>query len=144
MASWSSSATASRTLPSPARAIRRSARSDASIVSASHRSAQVLVQRRRAHPPEVELLAARQDGGRHRLDLGGGEDEDQVRRRLLDDLEQGVERLPRQAVDLVEHHHFVAVARRAVAQALGELAHLLDLGVGGGVDLDHVEVGAAR
>ena len=105
-------------------------------------SAQMVGERRRAHAPEVELLAAREDGRRHHLDLGGGEDEDQVRRRLLDDLEQRVERLPRQAVDLVDHHHLVGVARGAVAQALGELAHLLDLGVGRGVDLDHVEVGA--
>ena len=100
------------------------------------------MQRRRAHPPEMELLAARQDGCRHHLDLGGGEDEHQVRRRLLDDLEQSVEGLAREAVDLVDHHHLVGVARGAVAQALGELAHLLHLGVGGGVDLDHVEVGA--
>jgi hypothetical protein len=67
-----------------------------------------------------------------------------VRRRLLDDLEQRVEGLPRQAVHLVEHHHLVAVARRAVAQALGQVAHLLDLGVGGGIHLEHVEVGADR
>ena len=91
----------------------------------------------------MELLAAREDGRRHGVDLGGGEDEDQVRRRLLDDLEQGVEGLAREAVDLVEHHHLVAVAGRAVLQALGELADLLDLGVGGGVDLDDVEVRAA-
>ncbi len=98
---------------------------------------------RRRHAAEVVLLAAREDGRRHRVDLGGGEDEDEARRRLLDDLEQRVEGLARQAVDLVEHHHLVAVAGRAVAQALGELADLLDLGVGGGVDLDDVEVGAA-
>ena len=97
----------------------------------------------RGHAPEVEFLAARQDGRRHGVDLGGGEDEHQVRRRLLDDLEQRVEGLAREAVDLVEHHHLVAVAGRAVLQALGEIADLLDLGIGGGVDLDDVEVRAA-
>ncbi len=92
--------------------------------------------------PEVELLAARQDGRRHGLDLGGGEDEDQARRRLLDDLQQRVERLARQSMDFVEDDHFVAIARRTVLEALGELAHLLDLRVGRGVDLEHVHVGA--
>jgi hypothetical protein len=46
-------------------------------------------------------------------------------------------------MDFVEDHHLVAVAGRAVLQALGQLADLLDLGVGGGVDLDDVEVPAA-
>ncbi len=100
--------------------------------------------RGRRDAPELELLAAREDGGGDRLDLGGREDEHQVRRRLLDDLEQGVEGLAREAVDLVEHDHLVAVARRAVLEALGQLANLLDLGVGGGINLDDVEIGAAR
>ena len=44
-------------------------------------------------PAEVEALAARQDGGRHLVRLGGGEDEDDVRRRLLEGLQQRVEGL---------------------------------------------------
>ncbi len=104
--------------------------------------AQVRGELARVDPTKAVLLAAGEDGRRHRLHFGGGEDEDQVGRRLLDDLEQRVEGLPRQAVDLVDHHHLVAVPGRAVLEALGQLAHLLHLGVGGGVHLDDVEVGA--
>ncbi len=42
---------------------------------------------------EVEALAARQHRHRHLADLGGGEDELHVRRRLLERLQEAVERL---------------------------------------------------
>ncbi len=90
----------------------------------------------------MELLTAREDRRGHGFDLGGGEDEDQARRRFFDDLQQRVEGLARQAVNFVEHDDLVAIARRPVLQALGELAHLLDFRVGRGVDLEHVHVGA--
>ena len=95
---------------------------------------------RGGHAAKVELLTARQHRGRDRFALGGGEDEHEVFRWLLDDLEQSVERLAGEAVDLVEDDDLVAVASGPVLEALGELSHLLDLGVGGGIDLDHVEI----
>ena len=94
------------------------------------------------HAAEVELLAAGQDRRRHDLDFGRREDESEMGGRLLDDLEQSVEGLSGQPVDLVEHDDLVAIPGRAVLEALGEIANLFDLGVGCGVDLEHVEVSA--
>ena len=59
-------------------------------------------------PAQVEALAARQDGDRDLADLGGGEDELRVRRRLLQRLQEGVERLLREHVDLVDDVDLVA------------------------------------
>ena len=39
---------------------------------------------------EIEALAAGQDGRQHLVGLGGGQDEDDVRRWLLQRLQQGV------------------------------------------------------
>jgi hypothetical protein len=44
-------------------------------------------------------------------------------------------------VDLVDEEHLVAVAHRRNRQALDDhLAHVVDAGVGGGIDLEHVDV----
>lgn len=45
-------------------------------------------------------------------------------------------------MDLVDDDHLVAITRGAVFEALGQLADLLDLGVGGGIHLDDIHVGA--
>ena len=72
--------------------------------------------------------------------LGRREEELDVRRRLLERLEQGVEG-PRR-----EHVHFVDVVDLVPGPAgpergvLPQLAHLLDAVVAGPVDLDHVDV----
>ena len=89
---------------------------------------------------KAELLAPRQERGRYRLGLGGGENEDQVSRGLLDNLEECVKGLPREAVNLVEDDDFVTIPSRSVPQAFGELAHLVDLGVGRGVELQDIEI----
>ena len=52
-------------------------------------------QQPRRDQPERVVVGARPDGGDHLVRLGRGEDEPQVRRRLLDQLEQGVEALRR-------------------------------------------------
>lgn len=90
----------------------------------------------------MKLLAAGENRRRDGVDLRCGEDEDEVGRWLLDDLEESVESLSREAVDLVDDHDLVAVAGRSVFEALRELANLLDLGVGRGIDFDDIEVGA--
>ena len=93
-------------------------------------------------PAQVEALAARQDGDRDLADLGGGEDELGVRRRLLQRLEQRVERLRGQHVDFVEDVDLVARADRRIADGVVDLAHVVDAVVGGGVHLDDVDVPA--
>ena len=60
---------------------------------------------------QVEPLAARQDGDRHLVHFGRGEQEFHMRRRLLERLQERVERALRQHVDLVDDVDFVARAR---------------------------------
>src|SRR2546422_979445 len=100
------------------------------------------VQRDRA---EVEALHAREHRGRDVARIGGGQHEDHVRGRLLQRLEQRVERRLGELVDLVDDVDLVAAARRRVLDVLPEGADLLDAAVGGAVDLDHVhrDVGVA-
>ncbi len=96
----------------------------------------------RLDPPEVEALAARQDGHRHLADLGGGEDELGVRRRLFQGLQERVERRGREHVHFVDDVDLVAGLHRGVAHAVQQFAHLIDLGARGGVQLQHVDVPA--
>ncbi len=68
--------------------------------------AQDLVQQvpedRRWHQPERIVMRPRPDGGEDLLWLGRGEDELEVRRRFLDELEQRVEPLPRHHVSFID------------------------------------------
>ncbi len=84
---------------------------------------------------ELEVLRAAPDRGEHLLRVGGAEDEDHVRRRFLERLEQRVARARAEHVDLVEDHD-LAVARRAERDALDELADVRDAVVGRGVELE--------
>ena len=68
-------------------------------------------ERIRLDAAQVEALAARQDRDRHLADLGRGENELGVRRRLLERLQEGVERLVREHVDFVDDVDLVAGAR---------------------------------
>jgi predicted thioesterase len=88
-------------------------------------------------------LRARQDGVGNLVELRRRHHEDDVLRRFLDGLEQRVERRRRQHVDFVDQEHLVAIAHRGNRQALDDhLAHVVDAGVGGRVDLQHVDVAA--
>ena len=91
---------------------------------------------------EVEALAAVGDRRHHLVRLGGGEDEDGVRRRLLERLEEGVPGLLGQHVGLVEDVDLPAAAGRRVGDPLAQVADVVDRAVGGGVHLDHVDRGA--
>ena len=91
---------------------------------------------------EVVALAAGEDGVRELVRLGGREDELHVPGRLLERLEQRVERRPREHVHLVDDVDLVAVALRQVLRVLANLAHVLDAVVGRAVDLRHVDRGA--
>ena len=93
-------------------------------------------------PAQVEPLAARQHGHRHLADLGGGEDEFCVRRRLFQRLQERIERSPREHVHLIENIHLRACAYRRVPDRIIDLAHVIDAIVGGGVHLDDIDVPA--
>ena len=103
---------------------------------------QVALQDLRRHQPERVVVGARADGAEHLVGLRGGEDEGDVRRRLLDDLQQGVEALRGDHVRLVDDEDLLAVSRRGERGPLPQLPRVVDAAVAGRVDLDDVE--AAR
>ena len=88
---------------------------------------------------EAEVLAARADGLRDVLGLGGGHHEDDVVGRLFEGFEEGVEGGVGDLVGFVEDVDLVLVARGAVAGGVAELADFVDAAVGGGVDFDDVD-----
>ena len=87
-------------------------------------------------------MGARPDGRQHLLRLGGGEHEDQVIRRLLDDLQQRVESGRGDHVRLVDDEDAVPRLRRRVERAVAQLASVVDAAVAGRVEFDDVD--AAR
>ena len=88
---------------------------------------------------EVEALAAGEDGDGDLVDVGGREEELDVRGRLLEGLEEGVEGARGEHVDFVDDVDFVGAAGGGVAGVLAELADLVDVVVAGAVDFDDVE-----
>ena len=91
---------------------------------------------------ELEHLTARQDGVEHAMRLGRREEELDVRRRLLERLQQRVERRLRQHVDLVHEVDLGARLHGRVRSLVTQRAHVLDAVVRGPVDLDQVRLGA--
>ena len=74
---------------------------------------------------EVVDLTAREDGGQHLVALRGGEDEDGVAWRLLQCLEEGIERRCRQHVHLVDDEHLVSAYLGRDAHLVDELAYVV-------------------
>ena len=97
---------------------------------------------RQPRPREDERLAARADGRQHLPEVGRAEDEDEVGRRLLDQLQQRVEGGVGELVRLVEDVDLVAALDRLQHDALADLADVVDPALRGRVHLDHVERGA--
>ena len=93
-------------------------------------------------PPQVELQAARQHGHRQLLRIGGREQELDVRRRLLERLQQRVERVRREHVHFVDQVDLVAAARRRVLHVVEQLARVVDLGARGRVHFEQVDEAA--
>ncbi len=90
---------------------------------------------------EVEALAARLDRLGHLVRMRGGQHEDDVGRRLLDGLEQRVERRRREHVDLVDDVDLVAALGRREEHAADDLlADVVDAGARRGVELVDVRV----
>ena len=96
-------------------------------------------QQPRRDQPERVVMGPRPDRRDHLVGLGRREDEPQVRWRLLDQLEQGVEALRGDHVGLVDDVDLVATADRCEERLLPQLAGVIDAAVRGGVDLDHVD-----
>ncbi len=88
---------------------------------------------------EVELLAARTDRRRNLVDLRRREDEDDVRRRLLDRLEQRVERAVTEHVDFVDDVDLVPSRGGREEHLVLDLAHVVDRRVRRAVDLDYID-----
>ena len=105
-------------------------------------ASQNLHELRQPRPREDERLAARADGREHLPEVGRAEDEDEVWRRLLDQLQQRVEGGVRELVRLVEDVDLVAALDRLQHDALADLADVVDPALRGRVHLDHVERGA--
>ena len=93
----------------------------------------------RRDAPQVEPLAAREDGGQDLLRVGRGEHELHVLGRLFEGLEQRVERRRREHVDFVNDVDLELGAGRGVLAGLAQLADLLDAVVAGAVDFEHVQ-----
>ena len=89
--------------------------------------------------PDVEPLEPRQDGRREVLRVGRREHERHEVGRLLERLEEGVPGVLRDLVGLVEDVDLAPEVGGGVAQALAQLADIVDAAIGRGVDLDQVQ-----
>ena len=92
-------------------------------------------------PPKHELLASPDHGQRDLLRVGGAKHEHDMRGRLLEGLQQRVERGLGEHVRLVDDVDLVRSERRRKIHFLSQIANLVDASVRGGVDLDQVERG---
>ena len=91
---------------------------------------------------EGERLAAGADGRDHLRLLGRAENEDEVGRWLLDQLQERVPGRRRELMRLVDDVDLVAALRRLEHRALADLADLVDSALRGGIHLHDVERGA--
>ena len=101
--------------------------------------AQMLLEGIEGNAPVVEALTAAEDRGQDPLRVGGRQDEDHPRGRLLQGLQQGVKGCGREHVTLVDDVDLPAGLNRGESRAFNQLADVVDPGVGGGVDLDDIE-----
>ena len=91
---------------------------------------------------EAQDLAPRDNRVGDLVQLRGGEEELDVRGRLLERLQQGVEGALRQHVHLVDEEHLEASGERDVGRLIPEAPDVVDAGVGRRVDLDEVRLGS--
>jgi len=88
--------------------------------------------------------APREDRRRDLARIGRREHEHDVRRRLLEGLQECIERGLGELMDLVDDVDLVLAARRRVLDVLAERPDLFDAPVRGAVDLDHVDERAGQ
>ena len=89
--------------------------------------------------PQVELQAARENGHRDLLRIGGRQHELDVLGRLLERFQQCVEAVPGEHVDFVDQVDLEAPPRRCVLDVVENLARIVDLGARGGINLEEVD-----
>ena len=87
---------------------------------------------------EIIALAARLDGGRHLVRLGRRKDEHHMGRRLLQGLQQRIERLGGEHVHLIDDIDLVSAVHGRKLHGLPQLADLIDAAVRGRINLKHV------
>jgi hypothetical protein len=107
-------------------------------------SAQELRKLGEARPREEERLTARPNRRHHLRELRRAEDEDEMRGRLLDQLQERVEGGGRELVRLVEDVDLVAALDGLEDDVVADLTHVVNAALAGGVHLDHVERRARR
>ena len=103
------------------------------------------------HPPcdilrpdagKIVPLAAGKNGGGHLLDLGGGQNEDDVCGRLLQRFQQRIEGRCRQHVHLVDDIHLILAGAGGVGGLVPQVADVIHAVVGGCVHLHHIQQAA--
>jgi hypothetical protein len=99
----------------------------------------VVGQHLRRDQAERVVVRTRPDRPDDLVGLGGGEDELEVRRRLLDQLQQSVEALRGHHVRLVDDVDLVAALDRREEGSLPQIAGVVHTAVRRRVDLDHVD-----
>ncbi len=104
--------------------------------------AEVFGQHRLLDAAKIETLAARQHRHRNLADFRRRENEFDVRGRLLERLQKGVEGALGEHVDFVDDEHLGAGEQRRVLRALDDLADVVDAGVRRRVHFEHVRVAA--
>ncbi len=104
---------------------------------------QVVPEDSRGHQAEGVVVGTRADGADDLVRLGRREDELDVRRRLLDQLQQGVETLGRDHVGLVDDVDLVATRHRGEEGPFAQVTSIVHTAVTGRVDLDHVDAARA-
>ena len=139
MTSCSSVPSASRNEPVAWRASSATASGAISIDSAAATRVMTVGDLLDGRAGEVEAVAAVDDRRQDLLGLGGGEDEDRVRRRLLERLEERVPGLRGQHVRLVEDVDLRAPGHRRELHGLAQLADVVDGVVRRRVHLDDVQ-----
>ena len=83
---------------------------------------------------EVETLHSGKDGRQELVHFGGREDENHVRRRFLEGLQERVECALGEHVDFVDNENLVLADDRRVLDAVNHVADVVDAGIGGRVD----------
>ena len=93
-------------------------------------------------PAELEDLTARDDRIRDLVRIGGREQEHRMGGRFLEGLQKGIERLPREALHLVDDVDLAPITNRVGLHRIADAADVIYAVVGGPVDLHHIDIPA--